>query len=115
MDKTFLKGTAILLILIATIAGCANKPQKSKLVKYGQIYTQLIQNQLDTSKMFQGEKCKLQFSLNSSGQVISLASSGHENLCKASEDAVKKVGAYPLPKDKEVAAQLQQITLTIKP
>lgn len=112
MNKPILRSVLRPLGLTTPHLGYTNESQSSELVKYGQIYTQLIQNQLGNINEVNGQKCEFQISLNSHGKVMSLSSSGHEKLCQAGEAAVKRVDVFPLPKS-DVATQLQQITLTL--
>jgi len=115
MHKPFSKALLVLVSMI-TLYGCVSQTEKtraSELEKYGQIYAQLIQSKLEIPEAFQGKKCKINIILTTSGQVESVDSSGDENLCQASKKAISQIEAFPLPEDKETAAELQEIKLNI--
>lgn len=115
MNNPFAKALLVLLSMI-TLYGCVNqteKPRASELAKYGQIYTQLIQSKLDIPEGFQGKKCKLNIILTASGQVESVDSSGDENLCQASKNAISQIEAFPVPENKKTASELREVKLNI--
>jgi colicin import membrane protein len=115
MNNPFAKALLVLLSMI-TLYGCVNqteKPRASELAKYGQIYTQLIQSKLDIPEAIQGKKCKLNIILTASGQVESVDSSGDENLCQASKNAISQIEAFPVPENKKTASELREIKLNI--
>ncbi|MFM2600770.1 cell envelope integrity protein TolA [Vibrio fortis] len=115
MNNPFAKALLVLLSMI-TLYGCVNqteKPRASELTKYGQVYAQLIQSRLDSPEAFQGKKCKLNIILTASGQIESVDSSGDENLCQASKNAISQIEAFPLPENKKTASELREIKLNI--
>ncbi|MEZ8454373.1 cell envelope integrity protein TolA [Vibrio cyclitrophicus] len=106
--------------MVFAISGCAaqsnssiGKVASSELNKYGQIYTQMIQNELIWSDGLEGKICTLNIHLSEHCNVTEISSSGYEKLCENSEKAVKSVGVFPMPANEELAKKLMEIKLTI--
>ena len=91
----------------------------SELDKYGAIYKQLISDQLLTDDSFSGKSCKVNLRLAPAGSSAMLSRvtvlEGDSAVCAATQAAVAKVTAYPLPDDAEIADQLRNINLTVVP
>ncbi|MGF1708982.1 hypothetical protein L4C37_00105 [Vibrio kagoshimensis] len=106
--------------MVFVISGCAvqsnssiGKLAPSELNKHGQIYTQMIQNELILSDGLEGKSCTLNIHLSEHGNVTEISTSGYEKLCERSEKAVKAVGVFPMPANEELAKNLMEIKLTI--
>ncbi len=91
----------------------------SELVRYGAIYTQMIQEKLLTEDAFKGKSCKINIRLIQAGKgaIVSKVSpiDGDARLCSAAKRAVAQVGTFPLPTEQDVADQLKNINLTVEP
>ncbi|GAB6262130.1 cell envelope integrity protein TolA [Photobacterium sp. CCB-ST2H9] len=84
--------------------------------RYGEIYKQMIQQNLLTDPSFNGKECNLQMRLSASGLLLDVADVGGDNsLCRAAKAAVVKVSQFPMPEDPAVAEKVRSIRLTVKP
>ncbi|MDD1782517.1 cell envelope integrity protein TolA [Enterovibrio sp. ZSDZ35] len=84
--------------------------------RYGAIYTQMIRQNLLVDDSFLGQECVVKMRLSGTGLLLDVAEAGgNASLCRATKTAVLKVSSFPMPEDQDVAAQLQDIELTVKP
>lgn len=84
--------------------------------RYGSIYTQMIRQNLLVDNSFLGQECVVKMRLSGTGLLLDVTEvGGNKSLCRATKAAVLKVSSFPMPDDKDVAAQLQSIELTVKP
>ncbi|WP_413110456.1 cell envelope integrity protein TolA [Thaumasiovibrio sp. DFM-14] len=97
-------------------SGAHSRYVDSEISRYALIYTQMIEQNLRIDSNFIGKQCRLDLSLASSGLVINVVERGGDrNVCRAATAAVTQVSQFPMPEDKDVAAQLRDISLTIQP
>jgi len=119
-----------LLTLLLNVVACSSQNQITKvekidnreLTRYGAIYMQLIQKNLEGElrEKFSGKICKVNIKLvaldNSDAKVKEVKTlMGNAEVCEATIAAVKKVKTFPLPEDKQVREELLDINLTFAP
>ncbi|WP_120511237.1 cell envelope integrity protein TolA [Photobacterium salinisoli] len=84
--------------------------------RYGEIYKQMIQQNLLFDQNFSGKECNLQMRLSVSGLLLDVSDVGGDTgLCRAAKAAVAKVSQFPMPEDPAVVEKLRSIRLTVKP
>ncbi|WP_158174606.1 cell envelope integrity protein TolA [Grimontia hollisae] len=84
--------------------------------RFGAIYTQMIKQNLLVDNNLRGQECIVKMRISGSGLLLDVNEvGGNPSLCRATKAAVLKVSSFPMPDDKEIAAQLQDIELTVKP
>ncbi|MDW6003725.1 cell envelope integrity protein TolA [Vibrio mangrovi] len=93
---------------------------ESEANRYGQIYRQLIEQNLRLEDTFKGKNCRvnLHFIPTGSGAIVGSLKvlSGDSAVCAATQRAVAQVPSFPLPKDDpDVVNRLKNINLTVKP
>ncbi|MEZ9175536.1 cell envelope integrity protein TolA [Vibrio kanaloae] len=88
-------------------------------LRYGAIYTQLIQQNLLLEDSYRGRSCRVNLKLIPTGSNAILGSlsilDGDSRLCAATKRAVAQVQSYPLPKDPDIVKSLKDINLTVSP
>ncbi len=91
----------------------------SEVDRYGQMYTNLIEQNLYTDDSYKGLVCKVHLKLvpaGSSAFATILGVSGDKTVCGAARRAVAQVGSFPIPQNEpNVVEQLRDITLNVKP
>lgn len=84
--------------------------------RFGAIYTQMIKQNLLVDDNLRGQECIVKMRISGTGLLLDVNEvGGNSSLCRATKAAVLKVSSFPMPDDKEIAAQLQNIELTVKP
>ena len=89
--------------------------------RYGQIYKQLIQDQLLIEDSFKSKQCKVNLKLMARGAKTAVVNKvtilqGDAALCAAAKRAIESVGLFPLPEDApDIADKLKSINLTVEP
>ncbi|MDO6705669.1 MULTISPECIES: cell envelope integrity protein TolA [unclassified Photobacterium] len=84
--------------------------------RYGEIYKQMIQQNLLFDQNFSGKECNLQMRLSANGLLLDVSDVGGDtSLCRAAKAAVVKVSQFPMPEDPAVVEKLRSIRLTVKP
>ncbi|MFV0450592.1 MAG: cell envelope integrity protein TolA [Vibrio sp.] len=89
-------------------------------MRWGAIYTQLIQQNLLIEDSFKGKECKVNLRLipTGTGAIVGDVSvlGGDARLCSATKRAIAQVSSFPLPKDEpDVVDKLKNINLTVVP
>ncbi|CAH8242503.1 cell envelope integrity protein TolA [Vibrio aestuarianus] len=87
----------------------------SKPVRYGAIFTKLVQDKLGDVSELKGYECRLKVSLSDSGNVEHVSMSNQNALCRKGFNAVWEVGNFPMPDKKEDAKKLKDINLMLIP
>lgn len=103
----------------AQSASARAKYVTSEVQRYGDIYTNLIEQNLYVEDSYKGLVCKVHLKLVPAGSnafATILDVSGDRTVCGAARRAVAQVGSFPLPKNEpKVVEQLRDITLNVKP
>lgn len=90
----------------------------SEVARFGEIYKQMIQNNLLVEDSFAGKSCKVNLQLLPTGGNAIVKSvttlSGDSRLCAASKRAITQTGSFPLPSDPAVVSKLKNINLTVE-
>ncbi|WP_367986827.1 cell envelope integrity protein TolA [Vibrio sp. NTOU-M3] len=91
----------------------------SEAARYGEIYKQLIRQNLLVEDSFTGKSCKVNLRLIPAGADAVLGNlsvlDGDSRLCAATKRAVAQVASFPLPKnDPDVVEKLKNINLTVE-
>lgn len=87
-----------------------------EVARFGAIYTQMIKQNLLVDDNLRGQECIVKMRISGTGLLLDVSEvGGNPSLCRATKAAVLKVSSFPMPDDKEIAAQLQNIELTVKP
>ncbi|MDN3609629.1 cell envelope integrity protein TolA [Vibrio ostreicida] len=87
--------------------------------RFGQIYIQLIQQNLLLEDSFRGKSCQVNLRLIPTGTDAILGElkvlGGDNRLCAAASRAVANVGFFPMPKEQDVVNKVKSINLTVEP
>ncbi|WP_038178629.1 cell envelope integrity protein TolA [Vibrio rhizosphaerae] len=92
----------------------------SEVGRYGEIYKQLIRQNLRVEDTFQGKNCRVNLHLIPTGRGAIVGSlkvlGGDAAVCAATQRAVAQVPSFPLPKDDpDVINKLKDINITVEP
>ncbi|KGK17279.1 hypothetical protein DC58_01680, partial [Vibrio navarrensis] len=99
-----------------------NNAAKSQFVtdetkRYGDIYTQLIQQRLIKDEYLLGKSCKVNIKLIPTGvdAIVNSVSilEGDTRVCNAAKSAILQVRNFPMPADEAVKQELRNINLTV--
>ncbi|UJF18621.1 cell envelope integrity protein TolA [Vibrio sp. SS-MA-C1-2] len=84
--------------------------------RYAAIFQNMIQQKLLVDDSMTGRECRVGLKLAPGGLLIDVTNGvGDPNLCQATKAAVLAVNQFPMPEDKDVVKQLQNISLTVAP
>ncbi|WGV99347.1 cell envelope integrity protein TolA [Vibrio sp. YMD68] len=96
-----------------------SKFAQSEAARYGNMYKQMIEQNLLIEDSFKGKSCRVNLRLIPAGDNALLGRlsivKGDERLCAATKRAVAKVNSFPLPVDQpSVVERLKDINLTVE-
>ncbi|MGF1694669.1 cell envelope integrity protein TolA [Vibrio lamellibrachiae] len=96
-----------------------SKFAQSEAARYGEIYKQMIKQNLLVEESFKGKSCRVNLRLIPAGDTALLGKlsiiNGDNRLCSATKRAVAQVNSFPLPAEQpSVVEQLKSINLTVE-
>ncbi|OEF08254.1 cell envelope integrity protein TolA [Vibrio genomosp. F10] len=96
-----------------------SKFAQSEAARYGNMYKQMIEQNLLIEDSFKGKSCRVNLRLIPAGDNALLGRlsivNGDDRLCAATKRAVAKVNSFPLPVDQpSVVERLKDINLTVE-
>jgi colicin import membrane protein len=96
-----------------------SKFAQSEAARYGEIYKQMIKQNLLVEEAFKGKSCRVNLRLIPAGDSALLGKlsivNGDDRLCSATKRAVAQVNSFPLPAEQpSVVEQLKNINLTVE-
>ncbi|WP_117234284.1 cell envelope integrity protein TolA [Vibrio maerlii] len=99
-------------------SSAAQQAVTSEVSRYGEIYKQMIQNNLLVEDSFAGKSCRVNLKLIPAGSSAVVGNlsilGGDSRLCSATKRAVAQTNTFPLPSDPAVVSKLKNINLTVE-
>lgn len=84
--------------------------------RFGAIYTQMINRNYLRDDSDIGKECRVKIKLSSSGLLLDVTADGGDPVvCRKAKSAVTKVSSFPMSDDPDIAKELKNISLIVRP
>ncbi|MCG7496001.1 cell envelope integrity protein TolA [Vibrio sp. Of7-15] len=84
--------------------------------RFGAIYTQMINRNYLRDDSDIGKECRVKIKLSNSGLLLDVTADGGDPVvCRKAKSAVTKVSTFPMSDDPDIAKELKNISLTVRP